>query len=222
MTKASVTHHAIAGVIEIHRNRPMVSSLKIAQLFGRRHDNVLAAIRKVEANQQGLLIRKEMSPDERGRDRPVYWLDEEASLVVMPFIGGQHAMEGQRKLVKAYLYYRDAYKDPPRVNLVRGKRDASRVLTDSILDIRSEHGKTTTAVHYMSEQKLCNWAVCGEFKAIDEARLSNEDLELLRLVRERNAALIAAEIDYSERKARLSRYAIRQRTQHLTAMKSAA
>ena len=212
MAKQSVTHHEIAGVIEIHRNKPMVSSLKIAELFERRHDSVLRAIRKVEASNKDLRIRAEMSPDERGRERPVYWLDEEASLVVMPFIGGKHAMEGQRKLVKAYLYYRDAFKNPPRTDLVRGKRDASRVLTDSIIDMRSEHGKDTTAVHYMSEQKLCNWAVNGAFKALDESSLSNEDLELLRLVRERNAALIAAEIDYPERKARLAQYAIRQRT----------
>jgi hypothetical protein len=64
----------------------------------------------------------------------------------------------------------------------------------------------------MSEQKLCNWAISGKFQAIDEASLGNDDLELLRLVRERNAALIAAEIDYPDRKARLAQYAIRQRT----------
>jgi Rha family phage regulatory protein len=216
MTKNSVVHSEIAGVIEIHHSKPMVSSLKIAELFERRHDSVLRAIRKVEASNKDLRIRAEMSSDERGRDRPVYWLDEEASLVVMPFIGGQHAIAGQRKLVKAYLYYRDAFKNPPRTDLVRSKRDASRVLTDAIIDMRTEQGEETTRVHYMSEQKLCNWVVCGEFKAIDEASLSNENVELLRLVRERNAALIAAEIPYDERKPRLAKFAIRQRTKLLT------
>lgn len=169
MTKTSVTHHEIAGVIEIHRNRPMVSSLKIAELFERNHRDVLRAIRKE--------------------------LSAEISL---------------RKIAQS------------ESTNSRGKRDAARVLTDAIIDMRSEQGKDTAAVHYMSEQKLCNWAVVGEFKAIDEASLSNEDLELLRLVRERNAALIAAELDYSERKARLSAYAIRQRTKLLAAPEPAA
>lgn len=35
----------IANVIEIRRNRPMVSSLKIAELFERPHNAVLKAIR---------------------------------------------------------------------------------------------------------------------------------------------------------------------------------
>ncbi|WP_213177701.1 Rha family transcriptional regulator [Endozoicomonas sp. 4G] len=213
MAKQSVTHHEIAGVIEIHRNKPMVSSLKIAELFERPHKNVLAAIRRELADD---ISRLKLEPrdyiDARGKSQPVFWLDERQALVVMPFLGGKKSREGQRKLVDAYLYYRDAFKNPPRADLVRGKRDASRVLTDSIIDMRSEHGKDTTAVHYMSEQKLCNWAVNGAFKALDESSLSNEDLELLRLVRERNAALIAAEIDYPERKARLAQYAIRQRT----------
>ena len=218
MTKASVTHHEIAGVIEIHRSKPMVSSLKIAELFERNHRDVLRAIRKELSAEISLRkLAQSESTNSRGKSIPVFWLDERQALIVMPFLGGKMAREGQRKLVDAYLYYRDAFQDPPRTALVRGKRDASRVLTDSIIDMRSEHGKSTSAVHYMSEQKLCNWAVVGEFKAIDEAGLSNEDIELLRLVRERNAALIAAEIDYPERKTRLSAYAIRQRTKQLAA-----
>lgn len=220
MTNASVTQSAyqeIAGVIEVRNAKPMVSSLKIAELFERRHDSVLRAIRKVASSQEDLRIRAEMSPDERGRDRPVYWLDEEAALVVMPLIGGSHAIEGQRKLVKAYLYYRDAYANPPRSDLIRAKRDASHILTDSILEWRTDQEKATDAVHYMAEQKLCNWAVSGQFKKADESAMSNEDLDLLRMIRERNAALIVAGIDYTERKTRLAQYAIRQRTKLIAA-----
>ncbi len=44
--KAKAIAPSFPSGLEIRRNRPMVSSLTIAQLFGRRHDLVLRAIRK--------------------------------------------------------------------------------------------------------------------------------------------------------------------------------
>lgn len=219
MTGPSVpqaAHQEIAGVIEIRRSKPMVSSLKIAELFERPHKNVLASIRKELADE---ISRLEIKPrnyiDARGKEQPMFWLNEEQALFIMPFIGGKRAREGQRKLVKAYLYYRDAYANPPRAEIVRAKRDASRTLTDSIIDWRAFEGKDTDARHYMSEQKLCNWAISGQFAKLDETTLSNEDVDLLREVREMNAALINAGIDYQARKASIARFVMRRRTKQL-------
>lgn len=221
MTMQSVTQTAyqeIAGVIEIRRSKPMVSSLKIAELFERPHKNVLASIRKELADEIDRLEIKPMSyADEYGREQPMFWLNEEQALFIMPFIGGKQARKGQRKLVKAYLYYRDAYANPPRAEIVRAKRDASRLLTDSIIDWRAFEGKDTDARHYMSEQKLCNWAITGQFSKLDESGLSNEDVDLLREVRETNAALIVAGMAYSERKAAIARLVMRRRTKQLEA-----
>lgn len=219
MTDASVTqraHQEIGGVIDVRRNQPMVSSLKIAELFERRHDSVLRAIRKELAEDISLRnVAESETVNRRGKTIPVFWLDEEQALFLMPFIGGRHAREGQRKLVKAYLYYRDAFANPPRSELIRAKRDASRLLTDSILDWRTFEGKDTDARHYMPEQKLCNWAITGQFAKLDESTLSNADVELLREVRETNAALITAGVPYADRKVALARLVMRRRTQQL-------
>lgn len=215
MTKSSVTkqRQEIAGVIEIRHAKPMVSSLKIAEMFERPHKNVLRAIRKeLFEDISRLKLEPREYVDDRGKSQPIFWLDERQALIVMPFLGGQRSREGQRKLVDAYLYYRDAYANPPRSDLIRAKRDASHILTDSVLEWRTDHDKETEAVHYMAEQRLCNWAVTGQFKKADESAMINEDIDLLRLVRERNAALIVAGIEYDDRKTRLAQYAIRQRT----------
>jgi len=221
MTDTSVTqaaHQEIAGVIEIRRSKPMVSSLKIADLFERNHRDVLRAIRKELAEEISLRkIAQSETTNSRGKSIPVFWLDERQALIVMPFLGGQKSREGQRKLVDAYLYYRDAYANPPRAEIIRAKRDASRLLTDSIIDWRAFEGKDTDARHYMSEQKLCNWAITGQFSKLDETTLSNEDVDLLREVRETNAALIVAGMAYSDRKAAIARLVMRRRTKQLEA-----
>lgn len=255
MTKTSLTesdHQEIAGVIEIRHTKPMVSSLKIAEMFDRPHKSVLRVLRELCAmaaeglrtdaetmesggTKKGVSVRgrgraTEESAgvlagkiswatytDSRGKEYPIAWLEEREALIAMPFIGGRNAHQGQAKLVDAYLFYRDAYANPPRSDLIRAKRDASHILTDSILEWRTDQEKVTDAVHYMAEQKLCNWAVSGQFKKADEAAMSNEDLDLLRLIRERNAALIVSGIQYDERKTRLSQYAIRQRTKRIAA-----
>lgn len=196
----------------------MVSSLKLSELFERPHFRVVAAIKRLQSRGKlttGVVVSAWV--DSTGRSNELFLLSERSALIATPFIGGAKAEDAQCKIVDAYLYYRDAYANPPRAGLVRGKRDASRLMTDSILEFRAEQEKETDARHFMSEQKLCNWAVRGEFAKLDEASLGNEELELLRLVRERNAALIVSGVDYAERKSRLAQYAIRQRTRLLGA-----
>ncbi|MEA1052353.1 hypothetical protein U5801_21460 [Lamprobacter modestohalophilus] len=247
MTETSVAQRAqqeIGGVIEIRQNKPMVSSLKIAELFERPHKSVLRVLRELSGvaqhsdehltAQKGGLPRRgrgaktkdsaavldgqitwDAYRNSRGKEYPMAWLNERAALIAMPFIGGRNAHIGQRKLVDAYLYYRDAFANPPRSELIRAKRDASRLLTDSILDWRAFEGKDTDACHYMAEQKLCNWAITGQFAKLDESTLSNEDVELLREVWETNAALITAGVLYPDRKVALARLVMRRRTNQL-------
>ena len=250
MTKASVTesaHQEIAGVIEVHRNKPMVSSLKIAELFERPHKNVLRVLRELSdrgteaqaenrsAQKGGLLKRgkgrnTEISAgilkgkiswsayqDDHGREQPIAWLSEREALIAMPFFGGQKAHEGQRKLVDAYLHYRNAYANPPRRDLLTDKRRSGSFMCEVFQEIREEAGKETQPHHYGTEYKLCNWALTGEFKPLDESKLDNGELALLQKIRAYNTSLIQAEIPYAERKPRIAQYAIRQRTKLLSA-----
>ena len=130
----------------------------------------------------------------------------------MPFIGGARAEDGQRQLVDAYLYYRDHFANPPRQDLLAVKRAAHHPMMDALVEFREEQGKDTVLHHFTNENRLCNGVVTGDFKKVDEKALDNAQLELLAKVRERNAALLVAGLDYDTRKARLIAFATRYRT----------
>lgn len=210
---ALVPRPTSADIIEIRRNQPMVSSVAIAELFDRRHDKVLEAIRTKLIDGLHLPVSVEMSTDERGRERPVYWLSEEAALTLMPFLGGRKSIEGQQKLVRAYLWYRDNFAGTQRRDLIAEKRAAHHPMMGALIEMREEAGKETDARHFQCENKLVNWVVTGTFKAIDEPSLTNEQAEQLATVRRRNESLLMAGIEYEERKRRLSAYAAKIRDQ---------
>lgn len=213
------THSAlttIANVIELKNRQPMVSSLKLAELFARPHFRVLNAIKR-------LLDRGKLTTgvvvsdwtDSTGRKNELLWLDERSALIATPFIGGAKAEDVQERIVDAYLYYRDHFADPPRHDLLRFKRGAMFPMTDALKDRRADDGKPTDERHYMCENKLCNFALSGKFAALDETALSNDELTLLAKVRAMNGSLIAAGIGYKERKPLLTRYATRERSKPL-------
>jgi len=217
MTTSSLPSREIVNVIEIRRSRPMVSSLKIADLFGRPHNAVLKAIRKELCAEISLgKIDQSDYVDTRGKRQPAHWLDERQALIVMPFLGGTKSRDGQRKLVDAYLYYRDHFANPPRKDLLAAKRAAHHPMMDALVECREEQGKLTATHHFTNENRLCNGVVSGNFRALDEQALDNEQLNLLTQVRERNAALLVAGLDYDTRKARLVAFATRLRTRQIS------
>lgn len=238
---------SFSGIITVRHSLPMVSSLKIAELFERPHKSVLRVLRELSiiadepqataAESENLAAQKGVFPkrgrgaktqesaavlagqvtwdvyrDARGKEYPIAWLGERAALIAMPFIGGRKAHIGQRKLVDAYLWYRDNFANPPRRDLIAAKRAAHHPMMDALVEIREEVGKETKTCHFQCENKLVNWAVTGVFAKIDEADLSNDQVELLRQVRERNAAFLLAGLDYDTRKAKLAQFATRART----------
>ena len=70
--------------------------------------------------------------------------------------------------------------------------------------------------HYMSENKLCNGVVTGKFAKIDETALCNEDVALLEKIRDRNRSYLVSGLEYAVRKAKLTAFAIRERTKRLS------
>ena len=67
----------------------------------------------------------------------------------------------------------------------------------------------------MTEAKLCNGVLTGKYAKLDEKTLSNDDVELLEKIRDRNRAFILAGMSYADRKTKLQQYALRQRTRQI-------
>lgn len=188
--------------IEIRGGKPMVSSLMIADIFQRRHDNVLKHIRRL-----GLLHLEESYLNKQGKEQPVYWLHERESLILMPFLGGRKSLEGQTKLVDAYLaHHRAAEKRTgPEWKAIRDKTKVGfKWMTETLREVREAQGKTTSEYHYSNEARLISMVLSGAGSKLDRDSLSASDLDAVADLQRVNAILIAQNVPYQERKAALS------------------
>lgn len=141
-------------------------------------------------------------------ERKIYDLTlEQATLV-----GMRESKGVRRAILRKLKELESAYADPPRAGLLQDKRKSMWDMTDALKEIRAELGKGTEAKHYMCENKLINWCIAGKFAKLDEKSLSNEDVEVCRKLRVKNAAYIRADMEYAERKVKLREYAQRLRS----------
>ena len=207
--------------------RAYTDSRKVAEKFGKRHKNVLQAIDKLPRDE---FWRLNFQPTdyvtEQGRTERCYQIAWKGFSILAMGFTGHKAYEWKRDFLDAFEAMGDyivrltqAVADPPRTELLADKRQAGRYLTDALVEARQVAGKPTCAHHFMTEARLCNWAMTGEFSALDEQALNNDQLTVLGKIRDREAALLVAGLEYPARKAHLADYARRLRP-HLIAVGS--
>jgi hypothetical protein len=90
-----------------------------------------------------------------------------------------------------------------------------KVMNDILKMMREESGKITHKHHFMTEARLVNWALSGEFKKLDRDALDAKELAMLADLEQRNAVLLARGLEYEERKSLLAQYALKWRTDAL-------
>jgi len=87
-------------------------------------------------------------------------------------------------------------------------------IMSTMLEMAREHdGKTTKSHHYSNEARLINWALSGEFTAIDRQTLALPHLDIVAKLEMKNTQLIALGHTYAQRKAHLAELAISLRPQ---------
>lgn len=93
----------------------------------------------------------------------------------------------------------------------RRARDAAaasfKVMGEILRLTRLDQGKATGRHHYINEARLVNWALTGEFKALDRESLAPWELALLASLEERNAVLLGRGVEYPDRKKQLQQHA---------------
>lgn len=107
-SRGSAMRVANKVLIEANSGHLYVHSNIIASLLDRPHKNVMRDIETLIEN--GTISRLSVEPrdyiDSRGKTQPAYRLTERDALVLMPFIGGKKAAEGQARLVDEFLRMR--------------------------------------------------------------------------------------------------------------------
>ena len=181
------------------------------------HESTIKLIRRYQPQleQFGLLdFKSDEILNKHGRQTEYAILNEDqATFLVTLFRNTPTVVAFKVKLVKEFRnalnFIADNFKDPPRTGMLQDKRKSMWDMTAALKEIREENGKATEARHYATENKLLNWCIRGEFKPLDETSLSNDEVEMLRKIRLKDAAYIRADMEYAERKVKLKEYTAR-------------
>jgi hypothetical protein len=89
-----------------------------------------------------------------------------------------------------------------------------KVMSQTLLESRLADDKETKPHHFMTEAKVVNFAICGEFHGLDRDQMSIEDLDLLARLEIRNTVMLARGLPYAERKEALKACADAWRVDH--------
>lgn len=95
---------SLVPTVEIVSNRPVVSSLKIADHFGKEHKNVVRDVRKiiseVSEDFSGLNFEPCDYVGENGKQLPMFWLTKDGFMILVMGYTGKEAM----RLKEAYIH----------------------------------------------------------------------------------------------------------------------
>lgn len=210
-------------LIVVRHGELYTTSLIIADLFGRRHDKVMATI-DAERNRPGLNLpdlREIEYRDTRGRTYRAYEMGESEALKIMPFIGGRKSREGQDRLVDAFLAMRAELRRQERIRaehqanpiwqkLRADTKEAFKYVNLVLEETRKLQGKDTRSHHYINEARLCNAVLTGAYQGMDRDLLDPRQLALLDEIQRENSRMLIRGLDYPVRKqALLDRYVLR-------------
>lgn len=205
----------------VHRenDKAFTTSLVIAEnCDNRSHKQTIKLIRKhIEFFERLGKVNFQSSLNTQGSATEYLNLNEDqATFLITLFRNTPTVLEFKCRLVEEF---RNAlneinrlYANPPRPDLITDKRQAHNPMMNALIEFRSEQGKETKPVHYMSENKLCNGVVTGNYSRAYEATMTNEQVILLAIVRRRNESYLMAGIGYEERKKKLIAFATKHRT----------
>lgn len=119
-------------LVEIKEDRPMTTSIMIAEVFGKEHYNILAKIKENECNFNALNFKVVEYIDSKGETRPMYLLDRDfASFLIMSFTG-KKAVEWKLKYIKAFNDMEQAIKSQSNKLLPKTYKEALYQLIEQV------------------------------------------------------------------------------------------
>jgi Rha family phage regulatory protein len=190
MNKPSTKHHA-TNLIQLESGEAWITSLVIAEEFGRPHKNVLQSLDSLIADGtiNGLEIKPVEYVDAKGESRRAYKLNKRAALIAMPFIGGKKSRDGQKRLVDAFLTMerhirqQDAYRATLEWQQARASGKVIRLeFTDGVaefVDYAERQGSRNSRKYYMALTKMEYRALFLVGQAVGEAFRNKLDVQQL-------------------------------------------
>lgn len=184
---------------------PVVSSRYVAENFGKRHDNVLQTISKLECSDTFRLLNFKESEyrNDQNKKQPEYIMTRDGfSILVMGFTG-KKAMQFKESYINAFNQMESFIR-----NLVEAKADFPE-FTDAIMEAHEE----PKTYHFSNELNMINQIVTGmtakqfkELHGIENVNsirpyLSHSELEAVKSLQRIDIGLIYSMPDYYSRKS---------------------
>lgn len=90
-------------LVEDHKGKPMTTSLVVAEVFGREHQNVMKSVRRIIAHDRDQVNFNLVDyTDAKGQMRPMFLMDRDGfTLLAMGFTGSK-ALEWKKKYIHAF------------------------------------------------------------------------------------------------------------------------
>lgn len=211
-TRSICTIDSTDSLIQAHGRHLWTTSLLIAAKFGKRHGNVIRAIENLECSTGFSRLNFESRDyiDGRGKLQKSYDVSRNGfSRLAMGFTG-PGAAKWQELFIEAFgkmeseLQRIASRKTDPVLKIASNEKSAAALLmTDCLLDVRDELGKTTGPHNFSTEHSLCNWVLTGHFGPVNQNDLDCQAMRRLTAIRRRNSILILKMQDYAGRKIKL-------------------
>lgn len=207
-------------LIKKANGQPVVTTDIIASEFGRQHKNVLQDVRSlIDSGHLGELDFKPSSYiTKQKKELPCYELTERGFLIVMPFIGGEKARDGQVRLVDSFIQFREKAAREAKVQIERNiARMEYKPMTDAVKESKIQEGKEPAHYHFSNEADLFNRIVLGVSSAkfrkdndigkTDPIRdyLSHQQIHAITELQRANTVFISMGWSFEQRKDELTK-----------------
>lgn len=181
--------------VKFHDGKPVVSSLDVAERFGKHHKHVLAAIQSVEISEE--FNRSNFRPitykDRRNRDQPAFLMTRDGFLMLtMPFTG-KPAAEQREKVIVALNKAEEAFKNPTKfLECIPPKEKAEMLLKVLIDDLDQSEARADAAQAEMETLKNERRAIIDDSTnkvetEIDRRRRAEHERDVYKSAVERTA-----------------------------------
>lgn len=150
-------------LIEIRNKQAVTTSLQIAEVFGKKHSNVIRAIDNVLKNELvKKLFMKGSYIDSKGEKRPMYYMNRDGfSLLAMGFTG-KKALEWKIMYINAFNTMEALLNEKSTENWIETRRygkitrKAETDVIQQLIGYAKAQGSTHSEMMYMTYSKLAN------------------------------------------------------------------
>jgi Rha family phage regulatory protein len=195
------------------QDKPMTDSLKVAEYFKKRHDNVLKDVRELECSAEFSLLNFEESKrkDERGKYQPTFNMTFDGFVFLAMGYNGKKAAQIKERYIKAFNSMKDF------IGELQTAKEEFKELSEAIKLAHLEDG--LHSYHFSNEYDLINRIVLGmstkKYKKAngipDTAKsirpfLSAEQVKAITRLEKFDTGLMLTVEKYDDRKQTLTNY----------------